>query len=468
MAGIVSYGVHVPRYRLTGQAVGSAWGNPKLKGERAVANYDEDPITMGWSAMHSALESAGGIPVAKLYLASTSMPYLEKGNAAIIGPALDLPREIHSADFAGSLRAGATAMLSALDAVTAGSAGAVLMAAADVRQNEPGLATELNVGDGAAGFVIGGKDTIAEVKDILSITREVVDIWRREGDEYPHEEDARFVRDYAFPPLLKETAEKILQKSGVAKEKISRIVYPGPDARSLKTFQKSLKFDEKCYLDSTLYDLVGDAGAAMQPLLLIQALEEAKPGDLILWIAYGGGSDAVLFEVTKKIESFPNRGILKKQLAAKRELSSYGKFLQFKGQLPTEKVNPFTSPMILNREEASVYRLHGVTCKKCGESYFPPRRVCKKCRSKDEFDDFVLGRRGKVFTFTKDHLPPTPDPPVIMASSDMEGGGRFYGQITDCDPASVEVGMEVELTFRRLHEGGGFINYFWKQMPVLK
>jgi uncharacterized OB-fold protein len=67
---------------------------------------------------------------------------------------------------------------------------------------------------------------------------------------------------------------------------------------------------------------------------------------------------------------------------------------------------------------------------------------------------------------TKDHLPPTPDPPVIMASADIEGGGRFYGQMADCDPAKAEIGMEVELTFRRLHEGSGFINYFWKMRPI--
>jgi uncharacterized OB-fold protein len=53
-----------------------------------------------------------------------------------------------------------------------------------------------------------------------------------------------------------------------------------------------------------------------------------------------------------------------------------------------------------------------------------------------------------------------------MAVADMEGGGRFYGQVTDCDPARVKIGTPVELTFRRFHQGGGFYNYFWKLRPL--
>ena len=65
-------------------------------------------------------------------------------------------------------------------------------------------------------------------------------------------------------------------------------------------------------------------------------------------------------------------------------------------------------------------------------------------------------------------MAPTPDPPVVMASADLDGGGRFYGQLVDCAPDEVSVGMEVELCFRRLHAGDGFHNYFWKMRPVLR
>ena len=48
-AGIVSVGAHVPRYRLTGALLAGIWGG-SASGERAVANYDEDALTMACEA----------------------------------------------------------------------------------------------------------------------------------------------------------------------------------------------------------------------------------------------------------------------------------------------------------------------------------------------------------------------------------------------------------------------------------
>jgi len=70
-------------------------------------------------------------------------------------------------------------------------------------------------------------------------------------------------------------------------------------------------------------------------------------------------------------------------------------------------------------------------------------------------------------TFTEDHLVPNPDPPPIMASADLDGGGRFYGQLTDCDPAAVAFGTPVELCVPRIHEGEGIMKYFWTFWPLL-
>ncbi|MBF8264713.1 MAG: hypothetical protein HW384_577, partial [Dehalococcoidia bacterium] len=49
---------------------------------------------------------------------------------------------------------------------------------------------------------------------------------------------------------------------------------------------------------------------------------------------------------------------------------------------------------------------------------------------------------------------------------DMDGGGRIYCLMTDNDPNQVKVEMPLEMTFRRLYEGAGFHNYFWKCRPV--
>ena len=53
-----------------------------------------------------------------------------------------------------------------------------------------------------------------------------------------------------------------------------------------------------------------------------------------------------------------------------------------------------------------------------------------------------------------------------MAVIDLEGGGRLFTQMTDCDPDAPRIGMDVELTFRKFHESKGYTHYFWKARPV--
>ena len=101
---------------------------------------------------------------------------------------------------------------------------------------------------------------------------------------------------------------------------------------------------------------------------------------------------------------------------------------------------------------------------------FPVQRVCYNCRSKDDYEEVrVSDMTGKVFTFTRDNLGGRSDDPVIIQTvAELEDGLRFYGIMTDCEPDNVELNMPVELTFRRIYEGAGFHNYFWKVRPVIR
>jgi uncharacterized OB-fold protein len=58
------------------------------------------------------------------------------------------------------------------------------------------------------------------------------------------------------------------------------------------------------------------------------------------------------------------------------------------------------------------------------------------------------------------------DPPVVQVVLEFDDGTRMYCAMTDRDPDEVEIGMRVEMTFRKLHEGSGFNNYFWKCKPL--
>jgi hydroxymethylglutaryl-CoA synthase len=80
---------------------------------------------------------------------------------------------------------------------------------------------------------------------------------------------------------------------------------------------------------------------------------------------------------------------------------------------------------------------------------------------------------GKVFTFSVDNVSSIIDSPAVIAVIDFEGGGRMECFMTDHGMKEVQIsqehitiGMDVEMTFRRLFEREEIINYFWKARPL--
>jgi len=79
MVGITAYGAYIPRLRLNRQAVYDAnkWFAPGLrgqaKGERSMANWDEDSITMAVEASRDCLNGGGAEVFDSLYFASTTV-----------------------------------------------------------------------------------------------------------------------------------------------------------------------------------------------------------------------------------------------------------------------------------------------------------------------------------------------------------------------------------------------------------
>jgi uncharacterized OB-fold protein len=50
-----------------------------------------------------------------------------------------------------------------------------------------------------------------------------------------------------------------------------------------------------------------------------------------------------------------------------------------------------------------------------------------------------------------------------MAVVDLDDGSRFYAQVAAGE--HVEIGQEIRLVPRRLHAGGGIVQYYWKLAP---
>jgi 3-hydroxy-3-methylglutaryl CoA synthase len=465
MIGILSAGAYVPRYRLSGKTLAAVWGSGG-GGERAVANYDEDSLTMACEAGLNACAGLEPSSIGACLLASTSMPYLEKSNATLLAAVADLAPAVLTADLGGSLRCGTTALTLALDMVKAGSVSRALVAASDMRPVAPGTAEETQIGDGAAAFVVGDGEAVASFEGAFSVSREFTDVWRGPGDRYLNIlPDMTFIKAHALDKHIPEAVEGVLAKTGRKRGDIAKVVVYGPDARTQATIAKQLKFSDDALPKESVMARAGNTGAAACLLGLASALEECKPGDQVLVVSYGNGAEALLFQCTEHLARRRNERPVSVQLAAGRPLVHYGKFLSFRRHVDTEVIRAFTSVPTMVREEKQNLRLYGQKCGDCGAVSYPRRHLCWQCSSKN-LADYRISRRGKVFTFTKDHLVPNPDPPTIMVSADLEGGGRFYGQLTDCDPATVTFELPVELCFRRIHEGEGIVNYFWKFRPA--
>ena len=470
MAGIVSIGAYVPQYRLARSAFAEAWGAGGGPGERSVASYDEDTTTLAVNAVVDVLRAHGRGGIDALFFASTTPAYREKLSAALIATAADLGPEVRTADFGDSLRAGTAALLAALDAVNAGSARNVLVVAADTRQGYPRSSDESNFGDAAAAVVVGKTGVAAEITAQVTHTSEIVDVWRRASDPFVRSWEERFAISYGYEASVKRAVKDLLAKGKLAIGDVSKVVAYGPDLRNHTALMRSLGVDPKEQVQDSLISSVGNTGAAHALLMLVAALEQAKAGDRLLVASYGDGADAFLVDVKKRVKK--GRAV-SGHLVWKRPLASYDRFLAYSGTLETNpeaplRVETFAASTIEHREQAPTLRLHASKCNQCGTVQHPIQRICYTCRSKDDYTEVRLfDQAAKVFAFTRDNLAGGLEPPVVncVVESD-EGQCRVFSIVTDTDPLDVKVGTRVEFTFRKMHEGGNFHNYYWKVRPL--
>lgn len=473
MVGITSIGAYVPIYRLNRDEIGKAWGIRSLLGTKAVAGYDEDSVTMAVAATLDCMRQSQG-EANGLFLATTTAPYKEKQAAAIIASAADLPQECHTADFTNSLRASTIAIKSAVDAVNSGSAENVIVAAADTRLGAVKGTLEQLLGDGAAALMIGSKGVIATIEGSYSLSSDFTDLWRTQEDTFIRTTEGRFVDEVGYIPTMKKVISGLMEKYKLTPKDIAKLVFYASDARGHASLGKSLGF-EKAQIQEPLFNDIGNTGTAAVLMMLVAALEEAEPGDIILFASYGDGSDAFMLRATKDISRIRNKPMMKDRLAKKIDIS-YGKYLSWRNLVPIEvstlPERPALSLPSRWRERRAISALYGVKCNKCGTPQFPPigqtTRVCTVCQAKDDFEPYKFSdKTGNLFSYAIDQLQPTQNPPGVNGVVDFDGGGRLICELADYELDQLKVGMTVEMTFRKMFQSRGINNYFWKAKPIM-
>jgi len=445
-----------------------------VPGEKAVANYDEDSVTMAVAAGFDSLTGVGMETLEALYFATTTAPYKERQDAGIVAAALDLNGDVRTADFTDSSKAGTAALIAGCDAVKGASAKTVLVCASDCRVAKPGSFEEGNYGDGAAAFVIGDSRVIAALGGSYSVARDFTDRWRVEDDRFVHTSEDRWIRDEGYTKFIGQAISGLLKKYGLSPKDFAKVIYPCLYVREHAAIGKSLGFKPE-QIQQELLTTVGDSGAAHPLMMLVAALQDAKPGEKILVASYGNGSDAVFFEVTKDIVNAGERRGMKKHLALKKDLASYERYLALRDILPTEKgIRGETGPTLVTllwRDRKEIMALYGSKCKRCGTPQYPVQRICvnPECGAADEMEEYCFAdKMGRLFSYTSDSLAFSVSPPEMYGVIDWDGGGRYLLDITDSEAESLKIDMPVEMTFRRRYvdEGHGIIGYFWKARPA--
>ncbi len=474
MRGIISAAGYLPHWRLQREAITQVLGTSAGKGQRCVASYDEDSLTMAVEAGRKVLADAPSAPPSAVWFCTTSPTYAEKTNATVAHAALRLGSEVIAADAGSGLRGPAAALRSALRSTDP----AVLVLAGDVRTGLSGSVDEKDGGDAGAAVLVGegaaGSEVavIAEYLGGASATREFLDRWRSPGEVRTRSWEDRF-GEQRYGDLAAQAWEAGLKDAGLDLDQLSKVAVVGPRPRAGAALVKKLGAAGVEVIDS-LASSVGFAGAA-QPLLMLTALiEQSQPGQVIALLAMADGADVFFFRVTDAAVTAATATTavtVADQLEDGDNTLLYSKYLSWRNVLPVQPPNrPEPARMSAAAAERRLDWKYGFVGSKDRESsalHLPPARVSFVGGNIDDMDPAPMADiAATVATFTVDSLAYSPSPPVVFAVCDFAGGGRLPVELTDVRPADVSIGMTVEMTFRRLNTADGIANYFWKARPV--
>lgn len=481
LAQIVAAGASIPRLRLPRAAIGAAmgWlggGAARAQGARSFCNWDEDALTLAVDAARGALDDAPAVDA--LYLASTTLPFADRSNAALAAACLDLDAGVETLEISGSLRAGTGALCNAVQR-----RGSSLVVGSDARLARPGSALEASIGHGAAALLVRGGGTADAPKaalpalcDVLATAHEAadfVDHYRMSGSDFDYALEERWVRDEAVAGLPARVVRGALAQAGVAADTVALFAMPGSNAKRVAA--------EAGLTRATLVDPLdadcGDTGAAQPLLMLVAALEQAKPADVIVLVGFGQGADALVLRAGDALPGWRARQRpVAAALARRRDETHYTRFLSHCGLLDADfgmraERDNRTAHSVAWRKHDIIDAFRGGRCRDCGTVQFPRSRVCVNpdCRRTDSQDSYRLAdSTGTVKTFTEDWQAYSRRPPYMYGNVGFAEGGNLLMEFTDLDAGELAVGDRVRFVLRiKDHDPlRRFRRYFWKAVKA--
>ncbi len=304
--GIVGYGVYTSRFRIKEGYV-----------ERSIPFLDEDAITAAVEAGKLALIFSGvdNSHVGKIYVGSESNPYAVKPIASKVAQVLKLGEEddddvqgVDAVDTEFACKAASSMFKDAAALVNYPKANVqhAMVIGTDNSQaaprDSPGGELDFFVGYGAAAYVFGKHDVIAEIEGWYSCTSDTPDFWRRDGEPFPMH-GGRFTGDPAYFKHVRKAAKKLMDKLHLQVGDINYFVAHQPNAQFPTRIAKEIGFKDEQYLPSLQVLKFGNTYSGASPIGLAAVLDIAKPNDRILMVSYGSGagSDGYSFITTNEI-----------------------------------------------------------------------------------------------------------------------------------------------------------------------
>jgi hydroxymethylglutaryl-CoA synthase len=477
MIGIGAVGGYIPRRRLSRQAIVDAhgWTKPAVQvaapSERAICNWDEDPITMAVEAARSCLAGRSREDIGALYFASTSAPFEDRQNSAVIAQAL-LLRDVEAMDVGCSMRAGTSALIAGAAAVNMADRPALVIAS-EQRRAAPGSALELSCGHGAAAVLLEPHPGVARLVGYHSRSVDFVDHFRGRGSEFDYAWEERWVREEGYLKLVPGVITAALKKAGISAADIAEVCFPCTLPRIPESILDRVGIGRTKLCDN-LHAGCGDTGASHALILLAHALEHARSGDHVLVVSFGQGCDALVFQATDAVETWRPSAIAA-ALARRCTDTNYQRYLAVNEFTRMDRgmradVSAATPLSALYRKRDMLYGLVGGRCQACGTAQFPRSRICvnPECGRIDTQDDRSFADlRAQIVSWSADYLTHTPEPPAYYGLLQFDSGGRLMADFTDVD-GELHVGASMRMMFRVKERSPqhGFVRYFWKAAPL--
>ncbi len=293
MLGIVSYGFYIPKCRIKTQEIAKAWGKNYLDvvnslgiEEKAVANIDEDSLTMAFESASMALSGFDKKKEIKsVFFGSETAPYAVNPASTILAEFLGIEKNYLAYDTEFACKAATGAMISTFAQIKSGYSQYGLVSASDKGIAKPHDPLEYTAASGSVSLLLGKENLILELIDFNSYSSDTPDFWRREGIRYPSH-GGRFSGKPSYFFHIEQSVKNLLGKTKLKPNNFSFVVFHMPNSKFPQKVARTLNFSKEQIQDSLTATYLGNSYNASGLMGLASVLQKAKLGQLILFTSY--------------------------------------------------------------------------------------------------------------------------------------------------------------------------------------